>query len=101
LGEKEAMTPEELSAAVALVCGKDRRFEVNKVDYNAPSFRWKVTMWRKKRGTENNEVPTWVATGWSVHGHTKAEAMEKAERDALTWADQMERDKNLMVLLPY
>ena len=86
------MTPEELAAAVALVCGKDRRFEVSKVDYNAPPFRWKVTMWRKKRGTENNDVPTWIPTGWSVHGYTRDRAMETAERDALAWADREAAD---------
>lgn len=91
------MTPEELSAAVALVCGKDRRFEVEKVDHNAPLFRWKVTMWRKKRGTENNDVPTWTPTGWAAHGTSFARAMEAAERDALKWADEQNDPLNKWV----
>lgn len=81
------MTDEELSAAVALVCGEDRRFLVRKNNDNKTRLRWVVTMWRKKKNADPSLGEVWIPTGWAVHGETQNAAWSEAERQALVWAD--------------
>lgn len=78
------MTPEELAAAVTLVCGETVKFE-----YSVRTKKGKATStWRMYQSYLRGGREEWTACQVCfAHGPSKAAAMEMMVVEALKWAD--------------
>lgn len=87
------MTPEELAAAITLICGETVKFE-----YSVRTKRGKATStWKMHQAYSRGGREEWVSNAACVaEGSTKSAAMENMEVVALKWADAKNEHRDRM-----
>lgn len=79
------MTPEELAAAVALICGEEVAFEYSvRTKRGKATSTWKMRNIKRPRARRLHDEIARIATG-----PTKAAAMEQMVELAVEWADKV------------
>lgn len=89
------MTPEELAAAITLVCGETVKFE-----YSVRTKKGVATStWRMYQSYLRGGRKEWTTCQVCfAHGPSKAAAMEMMTVEALKWADQLNAMRERMRL---
>lgn len=89
------MTPEELAAAVALVCGETVKFEYSvRTKKGKATSTWRMYRADKRQPKHLNNYGSHPAA--DSHGPTKAAAMEDMVVVAMKWADAVNASRERM-----